>query len=339
MTRLSGAGGAAYAVHVIFRYVWQFEVDDMRQSLDVEAPSCDVGCHQDPDIAGLEFVQGPHACCLGFIAVNRGRLEAIRLELGGEPVGSVFGTREYQHLLPVLRTNGVRQQFPLAPAIDVVHDLVNTLGRFPVCGNAYLRRGIQEVCRQEANFFREGGGEQQVLTTTGQDSQDLANIANEAHIEHPIGFIEDEALDSGKIDSPLPQVIQKSSGRCDNDVDTLTQPRNLRVDADTAINDGGAEWQVLPVTAHAVGDLGCQFPGGCEYQSTNPPPIDGTLLETLQHGQCECCRLAGARLGACEDVATGENQGYCLLLDRGRRLVSLFVDRTKQFGRKAKLIE
>ena len=41
-------------------------------------------------------------------------------------------------------------------------------------------------------------------------------------------------------------------------------------------------------------------------------------------------------MGAGEYIATFKNEGYCLLLDRGRRLVTLFFYRTQQFGRKAK---
>jgi hypothetical protein len=63
------------------------------------------------------------------------------------------------------------------------------------------------------------------------------------------------------------------------------------------------------------------------------------MLQSLQHRQRETGGLAGARLGACEDVAAFENKGYCLLLNRGRFLVTLFFDCTQQFGRKAKLVE
>jgi hypothetical protein len=223
--------------------------------------------------------------------------------------------------------------------VNLKHDLINPVGWFARLGNTDFSRRIQEICCQAANFFRKGGGEQQVLALLRQDLHDLANIANEAHVEHPICLIENEAFDRRKIDGPLLEVIEKPSGRRNNDVDALTQPRYLSVYADTTINDGRAEWQVLSVTSRAVANLGCQFAGWCQYQGANAPPIDGTLLETLQHGERKARRLAGACLGACENIVTCKNERYCLLLDRGCRLVTLFVDRTKQFGRKAKLIE
>lgn len=63
------------------------------------------------------------------------------------------------------------------------------------------------------------------------------------------------------------------------------------------------------------------------------------MLQTLQQRQSKTGSLAGARLGAREDIVAFENKRDCLLLDRGHLLVTLFLDRTQQFGREAKLIE
>ena len=65
----------------------------------------------------------------------------------------MFGPGEHQDLSPVLRTNGVRQQFPLSSPVNLIHDLIDAFGRFAVRGNADLRRRVQEICRQAANFF------------------------------------------------------------------------------------------------------------------------------------------------------------------------------------------
>ena len=113
----------------------------------------------------------------------------------------------------------------------------------------------------------------------------------------------------------------------------------MRVDADTTVNDGRAKRQVPAVVPNAVTDLGGQFARGSQDEGAYPPPVFRTVLQTLQQGQGKSRRLAGARLGAREDVATFENKGDSLLLDRGRFLVTLFIDRTQQFGREAKLIK
>jgi hypothetical protein len=168
---------------------------------------------------------------------------------------------------------------------------------------------------------------------------DLANIANEAHVEHAIRFIEYQQLDGAEIDGSLPQVIEQAPRRCDDDINTFAYVRDLRVDTDTTVNYGGAKWQVPAVVTNTVANLGGKLSRRRKYEGTYPPPVHGAVLQSLQQRQGKAGRLAGARLGACEDIVTVENEGYCLLLDRGRLPVTLFIDRTQQFGREAKLIE
>ena len=61
----------------------------------------------------------------------------------------------------------------------------------------------------------------------------------------------------------------------------------------------------------------------------------GLFREVLQQRQGEACGLAGAGLGGAQEVAAGENDGDCLLLDRGGRGVALFRDSAEQLGAKA----
>ena len=134
-------------------------------------------------------------------------------------------------------------------------------------------------------------------------------------------------------------MIQQPARRRDHDVHALLQLRDLGVDADAAIDDRGTKRQVPPVAAHAVGDLRGQLTRGRQYEPADTPTIGGTELEALQHRQRKARRLAGAGLGARQEIAAFENEGNRLLLDRGRRLVTLLVDRAQQFGREAKLVE
>ena len=62
-------------------------------------------------------------------------------------------------------------------------------------------------------------------------------------------------------------------------------------------------------------------------------------VEQLQHGQHEGSRLAGARLGAGEHVATGEDERDRLGLDGGGFRVALLGDGTEELGRQPEVIE
>ena len=53
---VTGPGRAPDTMHIVFRYMRQFVIDDMRQTLDIEAAGCNVGRYQDPDLARLEVL-------------------------------------------------------------------------------------------------------------------------------------------------------------------------------------------------------------------------------------------------------------------------------------------
>jgi hypothetical protein len=53
---------------------------------------------------------------------------------------------------------------------------------------------MHELPGQPLDFPGKGGGKEQGLTLAGEKSDNLADGWNEAHIEHSIGFIQNEKL-------------------------------------------------------------------------------------------------------------------------------------------------
>ena len=74
----------------------------MRQFLDVQAARGDIGGNQHRHFSFFELSERPRACGLAFVPVDRGRGNAVLLELLGEAVRPVLGAREYQYLLPAV---------------------------------------------------------------------------------------------------------------------------------------------------------------------------------------------------------------------------------------------
>src|SRR6476620_2770583 len=72
--------GPPDAMDVVLRVPRQFEVDDDRQILDVEATCRDIGRDEDADLAGLEALERPGPFGLRAVAVDRDRLEAVAIE-------------------------------------------------------------------------------------------------------------------------------------------------------------------------------------------------------------------------------------------------------------------
>src|SRR5690349_533672 len=124
--RVAGRPGPARpadAVNVVLGDHGQLEVHDVRQVLDVEAARRDLRCDEDRRPAGLEVIQRLDPLALALVAVDRGRGDAVALELLGEVVGAVLGPGEDEGLLDPAAPNEGAQQLALAMPVDRVDDL------------------------------------------------------------------------------------------------------------------------------------------------------------------------------------------------------------------------
>ncbi len=158
---------------------------------------------------------------------------------------------------------------------------------------------------------------------------------DEAHVEHAVGFVEDEDLDPAQIERALAGMVEQAAGRGHQDVDAAAQLVDLRLHADAAEHHHAGELAVLAVVAHAFLDLGRELARRRQDQRADRRTTARIALgrlrhQAVQHRQHEAGGLAGAGLGAAHQVAAGQHQRNRLGLDRGRRGVSLLVHGTQQ---------
>ena len=338
------AAGAADAVDVVFRDVRQVVVDDVRQRLDVEAPRGDVGGDEHLQLAVLEALQGLHALRLALVAVDRGGFDAVVLQLLGEPVGAVLGPAEHQHLLPVARLHQVREQLALPVLVDRVRDLADQLDRHIAPRDFHGDRVMHKPLGEFSHFVGKSRGEKQVLPLRGQQRQHAADVVDKAHVEHAVGFVQDEDLDLAQVYRLLLHVIEQAPGRRDDDVDAAAQLLDLRLEAHAAVDHGGAKLHVLAVGAHALLHLHRELARGHEDEAAHRMARGrvadvGFRSEQLQHRQSEAGGLAGAGLGGAEEISACEDYGNGLRLDGGRYGVTLLGDCAEQLGREPEILE
>ncbi len=196
------------------------------------------------------------------------------------------------------------------------------------------KRIVQQAFRQTPDIVRVGGGEQQVLALLRQQLDDAANIRDEAHIQHAIGFVEHQHLNLGKIHAALLREIQQPARSGDQNIATVAQGGDLRIDADAAEHLIGPQRHVFPIVARALRHLCGEFASGREQQRPRRALVALRLIrrETLQNGQHEAGRFAGAGLRSRENIAAREDGRDRLKLNGGRRVVALVGDSTQQFG-------
>ena len=223
----------------------------------------------------------------------------------------------------------MREEFALAAAVDQEHLLIDQFGRRVAAGDFDHRRAGQQAIGQLLDLVREGGRKQQVLPLLGQHRDDLADIADEAHVEHAIGFVEHQDFHTRQVDRALLQVIEQPARGGDQDIDPVLQLADLRIDADAAEYHHRGQLGVLAVIAKALLDLGRQFAGRGQHQRANRRAAlriahRRLVAQPLQDRQRKAGGLAGAGLGAAHQVATAEHGRNGLRLDRrGKGIAAL----------------
>ena len=100
---------------------------------------------------------------------------------------------------------------------------------------------VRNSLGQAPDVVREGGGEEQRLALAGEQAHDLADVRDEAHVEHPVGLVEDEDLDLAEVHRALADVVQQPARSGDEDLDAAPEQLDLRVDPGAAVDDRRAQ--------------------------------------------------------------------------------------------------
>src|SRR5471032_994698 len=327
---------AADTVHIVFWNVRQVVVHHVWQLIDINTARGDVGGDQHLQGAILEFGQRARAGRLALVAVNGQRADTVRAQLFHQLVGAVLGAGKYQHLRPVMRLDQVGQHRVFLVAVDRMDLLLDHFHGRIAARHFDHRWLVQQAVGQGLDLFREGGREQQVLAFRRQYGQHFLDVADEAHVQHAVGFVEDQDFHFRQVDRVLAHVVQQAAWRGDQDADAVFQLLDLRIDADAAEDHGRIELGVLAVGAHAFFNLRRQFARWRQDQRADRARgrIAGDRRairvdrKAVQYGQGKAGRLAGTGLCAGQQVAASQHGRDRLGLDRGRHGVAVFGNGT-----------
>ncbi len=223
-------------MNVIFRDLRQVVVDYVRQLVDVEPAGRDIRRNQHANLPVAEIAQRAGTRALALVPMDRGGVQPVLRELRGQAIRGVLGACEHQHLAPVPGTDEVGEQLALARAIDRVDMLRDRVScPFPA-GDLDSFRRLQQAVGELGRVLVEGRGKQQVLPVFRQQRDDFPDIADKAHVEHAVRFVQHQHLDARQVDGALRDVIQQPSGGGNDDVDASPQLGDLRADGNAAVN-------------------------------------------------------------------------------------------------------
>jgi hypothetical protein len=182
-------------------------------------------------------------------------------------------------------------------------------------------------------------GEEQGLTGEGNKLHDALDVGDEPHVEHPVGLVDHEKLDTGEQELAPLEMIEQAPWRRDQHVDAPGDFGILITEGHAADEQGHGEPVVDAVLVEVVLDLRGKLACRLENQRARHPRPGPAGFQKGQHGQGEGCRLTRARLGNAQHVAAREHVRNGLRLDRRRLRVACACDSLLNFIAKSEFGE
>ena len=158
--------------------------------------------------------------------------------------------------------------------------------------------------------------------------QDPADVGQEAHVEHPVGLVEDQHLEVVEPRVRETEVVEEAARRRDDHVHAGAEGVLLGTHADAAEDGGRRERRVHRQRAGVLVDLRGELAGRRQDQGAG----DAALLpeEAVQDGQDEGRRLAAPRHRAGEHVAPFEGGRDGVGLDRRGTVKAELLDAAQE---------
>ena len=330
----AGAAGAADPVDVILGMAGQIEVEDMADRWNVQPARRHIRGDQQLQFAIAETVQRTGAVALIQIAVDRRGVIAVFRKRFGDDIDISLTVAEDDRVLQALAfgVDQGAQQFALLLGGLVTtgrRDLDQFLGD-RLAGGGLPRhldpfRRVQEGVGDPLDLGGHGGAEEQGLAGEGGQLEDAFDIGDEAHVQHPVGFVHDHDLDVGQDQLAAFVVIQQTARRRDQHVDTTVDQLVLLAEADPADQKCLGQLGIFGIGVEILGHLRGQFACRAQHQAARHTGARPAASQQRDHRQGKAGGLAGSGLRDPKHVAAFQCGRNRTGLDRsGLGITSLF---------------
>ena len=289
------ARGAADAVDVVLGLHRHVEVDHVAERCHVDAARGDVGRDQHLVAPLLEPFERLRALRLRAVAVDALNAHLVRRQVLRETVGTVLGSREHQRVLhfALQQLEQQRRLERLQHRVDRLRDPRRRL-RAPLQVDRHRR--VQHLLRQLRDRRRHRRAEEQRLPLLRDVPQHAADVGEEAHVEHPIRFVEDEEFDAVQLRVRRAEVIEQAPGGADDNVDAAAEGVLLRPHADAAEDRGAVDRRVDGEVLEVLEDLRRQLTRRRDDQrARRPARLADQLVEDRQQTVLPLPVMAQAR--------------------------------------------
>ncbi|CCZ75682.1 putative uncharacterized protein [Alistipes finegoldii CAG:68] len=317
-----GTRRTADAVDIIFGVVRHVVIDDQSDVLDVNAARHDVGGHEDRDLVVLEVEH--HLLALGLlqIGVHGRHVEFHAFERMGQLLDLHLRRREDDRLRLGRLGEHLADDVQLLVLIADIGRLVDSLVGFRN-GDIHLGGIAQNGLGQFADLRGQRRREHDRLPLLWHVRDDLHDVLAETHVEHAVGFVENQAFDMREVDAAVLDMRNHAAGSGDDHVRPHQHTPLLHVPAlavAAAVNDRGRDGQVIGKALKLLVYLLRQFARGHDDHRFYHIVFVAFEQQPVQQRQRVGRRLARSRLRASDDVAAFENHRDRVFLHRSHLL-------------------
>src|SRR5690606_19195792 len=278
LARTAGAAGTADAVDIVLRVGRNIEVEDVAHVRNIEATGGDIRGDEQLQLSAPEIFQHGHTRALVHVAMERAGVELVTHERAEERRDLCLAVAEDDGIAEpfTFRADEFTQPRALRPGLRarLYQELLDVGGGG--CGPRHLdtHGRLQELLCKLSNLRRHGGGEEQRLPREGDELADALDVRDEAHVEHPVGLVDDQNLDAGEKQLAPLEMVEQAAGRRDQHVGPPLELALLILEGHAADEERDVEAVILAVAREIFLHLRGKLPG------------------RLQN---ECARHAGAR--------------------------------------------
>src|SRR6266849_8230203 len=257
------------------------------------------------------------ALVLGLVSMNGLGADAGFAKSAHQLVGAVLGASENKGAVDRLVAQEIGEHRGLALPVHMHDALGHAIDRRGDWRHRHLCGGSQHRCSEFGDGLRHGGGKQQRLPLRRQLRRDLADIMDEAHVEHAIGFVEYQVVDPVKPQRVALHEIKQPAWRGDEYIHATQESANLPSHRHAANCQGAGNSDVATIGTEAVEDLAGEFSRRAENQHATTFALSWYPLggEVVQDGEREGSGLAGTGLCYADDISSGESKRHGLCLD------------------------
>src|SRR5207237_7487698 len=93
---------------------------------------------------------------------------------------------------------------------------------------------------------------------------DAFDVGDEAHVQHAVGFIDDQQFDTGEQESAAPGMVEQPAGSCNQDIDAAGQLAVLVAERNASDQKRDIEFLAGAILVKLFLDLGGELAGRLE---------------------------------------------------------------------------